>query len=101
MINQIKQKIKTTSKIVKQMPDIVKTGLKTVPTTNLMTVSAIVLSVFSVLAFWVVVYLEKPLDSVTLGVVLTFLASWMGLNTRQFRIKRETNFDYIKTQNGK
>ena len=83
---------------IQNAPEMIKGNLKTVPTTNLMAVSAVVMSIFSVAVFWFLMFFEKTVDPVSLGLLLTFLASWMGLNTRQFRIKRETDFDFVKAK---
>lgn len=83
---------------IQNAPEIIKEKLKNVPTTSLMAVSAVVMSIFSVVAFWFLLFFEKTIDSISLGLLFTFLASWMGLNTRQFRIKRETDFSFVKAK---
>jgi hypothetical protein len=67
-----------------------KNKLDTAPTTNIKGVWATGAAVFSVLAFWAAVFLKIDINEVNLGLIFSFIFSWLFDSRKQFETKRKT-----------
>jgi hypothetical protein len=72
------------------MLDKIKQGLSTVPTTNMKGVWATIAALVSVGAFWATIFLKIDIDHVNLGLVFSFIFSWLFDSRKQFEAKRKT-----------
>jgi hypothetical protein len=73
-------------------PKIVHQVIVGLPITNLKNLLALVAAFGSVCCFWLAVFLEKQLDYVVFGMILSFVFSWLYDGRKQFAIKRDTEW---------
>jgi hypothetical protein len=61
-------------------------------TTNLKLVGAVLSAFGSVACYWILQFVDKNPDPVTLGMVFTFILTWLFDGRKQFEIKRKTQW---------
>lgn len=78
--------------IIKMATDKTNQAIAKASTTNSKTMFAVVAALGSVACYWVLQFIDKNPDPVTLGMVLTFILTWLFDGRKQFEIKRKTQW---------
>jgi hypothetical protein len=73
---------------------------KDIPTTNLVLLVALVCATLTVVMYWVGVLRGSQPEPLGFGSLLAFLATWLGIGNHRFKIKRETDVNYVQAKNG-
>lgn len=60
------------------------------PSTNAKSAIGILIGALAVIVLLIGVVLERNMDATIIGLVLGFIATWMGMSVAQFSIKRNT-----------
>lgn len=69
------------------------------PTTGWVPLTGTVTGLLTAVVYLVSIMMKRPPEPVTFGMWLGFVASWIGFGVRQFRIKRETHDEYVRSKN--
>lgn len=64
--------------------------LACLPTTNFRILVSVILSAFFVIVVTIGIILQRVMDAVIVGLVMSFLVASMGLDVTQFNAKRKT-----------
>jgi hypothetical protein len=70
------------------------------PTTNLTVIVPIICALFSVVMYWAGVLRGINPEPIGFSALLAFLATWLGIGNHRFKIKRETDLNFLKAKNG-